>query len=535
MTDWQRFPEIVATHVDRRSPLEREAHEASWQLAVSGEPRWEAESQRLETELKKLLANRPVYTEIDALRNAGPAPDADAARQLEILRLEHLGNQVDEALLAKIVALEVKAEGVFANFRSTLDGEPISENDVRRLLGESADVAERRRVWEASKRIGDEMAPLVLQLVDLRNRAAKELGYRDHYAMALALQEIDESFLFGTLEELERLTAEPYDEWIGELFGRLGGKFGIAPEEVRPWHLADPFFQEAVPPAGVRPGSFYANADLVALTKDALAAMGFDISAAVRRSDLHPRDRKNQHAFCAHIDRMTDDVRVLCNIAPDEYWMDTMLHEFGHAVYDAGLGTDLPWLLRTPAHTLSTEAIALLFGRLATNPDWMIRRAGAPAAEVDAMREGLAQLKRAKQLLFPRWVMVMVHFERALYANPDADLDTLWWDLVERFQKVPRPEGRNAHDWACKVHVALAPVYYHNYLLGDLMASQLDVHLRKETGTPFWFESGRTAEVLRDQLFRHGARRPWNDALIHMTAGPLDPAYYVDQFVAMKS
>jgi peptidyl-dipeptidase A len=31
------------------------------------------------------------------------------------------------------------------------------------------------------------------------------------------------------------------------------------------------------------------------------------------------------------------DVRVLANLRagrPDAYWMNTMLHEFGHAVYD---------------------------------------------------------------------------------------------------------------------------------------------------------------------------------------------------------
>ena len=147
------------------------------------------------------------------------------------------------------------------------------------------------------------------------------------------------------------------------------------------------------------------------------------------------------------------------------------------------------------------------------------------------MAEGLAATSRAKQLLFPRWVMVMAHFERELYGNPDADLNHLWWDLVERFQKVTRPEGRDAPDWAAKVHVALAPVYYHNYLLGDLMASQLDRWLQRECGGTAWFESPRTAELLTDKLFRHGARRPWNDALEFATGSALDPAHYVAQYV----
>ena len=66
--------------------------------------------------------------------------------------------------------------------------------------------------------------------------------------------------------------------------------------------------------------------------------------------------------------------------------------------------------------------------------------------------------------------MVMTYFERDLYANPDADLNHRWWDYVERFQRLRRPDGRNQPDWAAKVHLALAPVYYQNYLLGEVMS-----------------------------------------------------------------
>jgi peptidyl-dipeptidase A len=125
----------------------------------------------------------------------------------------------------------------------------------------------------------------------------------------------------------------------------------------------------------------------------------------------------------------------------------------------------------------------------------------------------------------------MTHFERTLYGDAAADLDCAWWDLVERFQRLPRPEGRREPDWACKVHVALAPVYYHNYLLGDLAASQIDAWLARELGTPFWFERRETGQLLTSRLFRDGARRPWNETLRRATGSPLDPAAYVDQFV----
>ena len=38
---------------------------------------------------------------------------------------------------------------------------------------------------------------------------------------------------------------------------------------------------------------------------------------------------------------------------------------------------------------------------------------------------------------------------------------------------VRRPEGRYAPDYASKIHIVVAPVYYHNYALGELFASQV--------------------------------------------------------------
>jgi peptidyl-dipeptidase A len=82
----------------------------------------------------------------------------------------------------------------------------------------------------------------------------------------------------------------------------------------------------------------------------------------------------------------------------------------------------------------------------------------------------------------------MYRFEKALYEDPDReDLNALWWDLVERIQLIRRPPGRDKPDWAAKLHVALAPVYYHNYILGSLTAAQLRDHLEKNVaGGPFY-------------------------------------------------
>ena len=112
--------------------------------------------------------------------------------------------------------------------------------------------------------------------------------------------------------------------------------------------------------------------------------------------------------------------------------------------------------------------------------------------------------------MFARWVLVMTNFERRLYADPDADLDTLWWDLVERYQLVHRPDDRHAPDWAAKIHLAAAPVYYQNYLYGELFASQLDATLARACRRAR--RPAAAGELLRDEVFAPGASLRWDDA-----------------------
>ena len=50
-------------------------------------------------------------------------------------------------------------------------------------------------------------------------------------------------------------------------------------------------------------------------------------------------------------------------------------------------------------------------------------------------------MQRNQLLIFSRWCQVMLRFEKAMYENPDQDLNKLWWDLVEKYQVLKRPAG----------------------------------------------------------------------------------------------
>jgi len=217
--------------------------------------------------------------------------------------------------------------------------------------------------------------------------------------------------------------------------------------------------------------------------------------------------------------------------------METMLHELGHAVYDKFHDPKLPYLLREPAHQFTTEGIAMFFGRLSRNPAWMqamLNLSDEQESEINKLAEKYLQMK---QLIFARWAMVMYNFEKEMYADPNQDLNALWWELVERFQMVKKPTHRNAPDWAAKIHVALYPVYYHNYLLGELFASQLHHHivhkiLKQESDADVSYVGAKdVGQYLRKNVFEPGSSLQWNRMIEKATGEPLSPGYFVEQFV----
>jgi peptidyl-dipeptidase A len=515
---------LVAELEARLRPLEVAAGRAWWDAAVHADP--ETERLRTETDLavSDALADPAAFAAVRAAQ-AEPGLDPLIARQVEILHNSFAPNQLPADLRRTIVELQVSVESEFAQHRGEIDGVAVDDNEIAQILRTSNDVDQRRAAWEASKTVGAAVAARVRELAHRRNEAARALGWRDHFALALETTELDEGRLFATLDAVDAASAAPFREWKAGLDERIAARFGCAVADVRPWHYDDPYFQHPPTADAADLDELFAGRDLEALTLRTYAGLGLDVAPVLAKSDLYPRAVKNQHAFCIDIDR-DGDVRVLCNVTANERWMETMLHEFGHGTYFAEVDRELPWMLRT-MHSLTTEGIAMLFGRLSRNTEWLTNVAEIDPTEIASRSEALRDARRAQMLVFARWVLVMTNFERGLYADPDADHDTRWWDLVERYQLVARPPGRQAPDWAAKIHLAVAPVYYQNYLYGELVASQFEAVLHREHGGIV--DRPGAGQMLVERFFRPGASLRWDALVEHATGEPLTPTHLAAQ------
>jgi len=289
-----------------------------------------------------------------------------------------------------------------------------------------------------------------------------------------------------------------------------------------PWNYHDLFFQEPPALGGGILDAPYSGLDVVDLSRRFYAGLGLSVDPILARSDLYERPGKSPHAFCTDIDRQ-GDVRVLANVVPTEYWASTMLHELGHGVYSSlFIPRELPYTVRAESHILTTEGIAMLFELFSKNAAWLTRM-GVVVPDVGAFDRAARQTLREGLLVFSRWAQVMYRFEKAMYEHPEADLSDLWWSLVERYQLVGRPPGRQAPDYASKIHIVAAPAYYHNYMLGRLFASQLHHAIAREVlhATPsqaLYVDRRDVGDFLRARVFAPGRTLRW-DALTRFATG----------------
>jgi peptidyl-dipeptidase A len=505
--------------------------------AVSGKEEDYAITETAEKAFNAIVSNKDDFKKLKEYKESGLIQDPILVRVLDMLYNEYLGKQLDEEMLNKMTEMSTNIEKKYSKFRAKVGNKELSDNEIEDILKSSTDSKELQAAWEGHKAIGPVVAADVIALVKLRNEAAKKLGFNNYHEMSLKLGDQDPAEVEALFDELDELTKGTFADLKTQIDEFLSARLKIKKEELMPWHFQNRFFQEAPQIYSVDLDKYYKGKDLVKLTEDYFASIDQPIDDLVKNSDLFEKPGKMQHAFCTDIDRDTRDVRVLCNVRDNYMWMNTMLHEYGHAVYFKYHDQSMPWILKTPAHTFTTEAIAMLFGRFASNPQWMVDNLGIDPKEAVEIQEIAFNILKLEQLTFSRWSQVMFRFEKSMYENPDQDLNKLWWDLVEKYQMVKKPEGRNQPDWASKIHIATSPCYYHNYHLGELLASQVDNYIKinilklKEGEITSYYGNKEVGAYLIDKIYAPGAKYSWNDMIEKATGEKLTPKYYAQQFV----
>ena len=529
--------ELLTKIENEVKPLRTESNVAMWNGSISGNQQDFQKSAQAQEKVTAYFSNKEIFEQLKAFKESGKIVDPLLSRQLDVVYNQFLANQADINLLNEIISKSTNLERMYGEYRASLNGKSITDNDVENILRTSTNNKELKAVWESHKGIGKVVEKELIEVVKLRNKVAQSLGFDNYHSMSLELSGQKPEEITAILDELDSLTRGAFGQLKDEMDEAFSKRYKVKKEDLMPWHYQGRYFQEAPNLYPIDLDKFYEGKNLEALTSDFYTSIGLDINKMLANSSLYPQEGKNQHAFCIDIDG-DGDVRVLCNLASNEQWMGTMLHEYGHAIYAQTHDENraLPYSLRDAAHTFTTEAVAMIFGRLSRNAAWMQKSLGLTDEQKASIEEDCFKSLRLQQVVFSRWVQVVYRFEKEMYANPDQDLNQLWWSLVEKYQQIRKPEGRNEPDYATKIHIALYPCYYHNYQLGEIFASQMhnyivtNISKSNDMKNECYIGNKEIGKWMSEKVFSPGMQYEWAEFIEKATGEKLTAKYYAEQF-----
>ena len=533
--------------------LSRVDNEAQWTAATDVTPAHDAASETsrrafaafngspaLITGARELLAHR---------RDLAPV----TVRQLEQVLLNAAEcPMTNPALVEARTAAETRQESLLNSFAFHLGDRAITLNDLDDLLARSRDLDERRAAWESSKACGPALKPGLVELRDLRNSVARELGYPDYFALEMAAYGMTTAemvrFNDACLQALRPLYLQLHTWAKYELARRYGRP---VPNRL-PAHWLDNRYAQEWPglvPAADLDARFQGRTPewIVRTAESFYTGLGFAPlpDGFWKNSDLYPVSadgprHKNSQTSCWHIDLGTD-IRALMNVEPNADWWGTAHHELGHAHYfNCYARPEVPPLLRSGANPGFQEGIAEL-AALACQQDGYLRQtgvlpAGAPATDPVARLLDDALCRGVVFMFFASGPML--HWEADLYAGnlPPDRWNARWWQYVREFQGVEPPAARGEEwgDAATKSHISDSPCYYPSYAFATVLKYQLNDYIARhflhQLPQSCNFAGHPEVGAFLRRLMEKGATEDWRKLLRETTGEELSPRAMVEYY-----
>ncbi|MFT3829307.1 MAG: M2 family metallopeptidase [Opitutaceae bacterium] len=527
-----------------------------WNVSTDVTPAHEAAAETASKAFSAFVGNPALIAEARDLLAHRTELAPNSVRQLERLLLAAAEAPMTNPSLANArIEAETRQDAALNSYTFTFRGASITPNEIDQRLLAATDLAERRELWEASKAIGTALKPGLLQLRDLRNGVARELGYADFLSLQYAIYGLDAAELVRLNDEFLRALRPLYLQLHTWTKHELAKRYGQpVPKRIPAHWLANRYGQEwpgLVAAADIDAAIARHPREWIAQTAEQFyTSLGFAPLPASfwRVSDFYPLPagdprRKSTHAFCYHID-LAQDVRALMNVTPDSNWYGTAHHEFGHAFYMLAYSRpDIPPLLRDAPNSGFHEGIAELGGSACYQAPYLRRLGLLPA---DAAPDPVAfLLSDALNPTLPFMAFAsgtMTHWEADFYAGdlPADQLNARWWQYVRDFQGIEPPAARGEEfcDAATKTHINSVPGYYANYAIATVIRFQLLEHIAQNIlhQPPQSCDLSGHPEVgafLR-RILEKGATEDWQSLLRESTGEELSTRAMVEYFAPLQ-
>jgi peptidyl-dipeptidase A len=441
--------------------------------------------------------------------------------------------------------IATRLQSTYGKGTGTLRGKNINGSDIEEAMGTNRNPAELKEMWTSwHDNVGKPMKGDYARLVEIANKGAAELGYKDVGAMWRAGYDMPADD-FAKLTDRLWLQVKPlYDQLHCYTRAKLSERYGPSVQKasgpIRADLLGNMWAQEwgniydVVAPKGAGDVGFDLTALLVAKKYDPLkmvktgegfySSLGFvplPESFWTRSQITKPRDRDVVcHASAWNVDNK-DDLRIkMCTkVNADDFV--TIHHELGHNYYQRAYNKQ-PFLYLNGANDGFHEAIGD-FVALSITPEYLVQiglldKAKVPSADKDV---GLLLRQAMDKVAFLPFGLLMDKWRWGVFRGTitTADYNGAWDALRLQYQGIAPPSERDADsfDPGAKYHIP-GNTPYARYFLARLLQFQFYKAACDQAG---WtgplhrcsFYGNKEVGAKLDAMLEMGASKPWPDAL----------------------
>jgi peptidyl-dipeptidase A len=493
------------------------------------------------------LNERAISTVVDYAKQStrfdGLALDPVTARKIKLLRLSMtVATPSDPKEAEELTRLMAGMEGAYGKGKYCPGGPETCKDleQLSKIIAESRDAKQLLDAWTGWHAIARPIKKDFSRYVELANKGAQQLGFKDTGAMWRSKYDMDPDAFAKELDRLWEQVRPLYLSLHAYARARLRAKYGDAVPASGPipadllgnmwaqdWDNIYPLLQ----PANADPGY-----DLTALLKKKntdwkgmvkygegfFTSLGFDPLPQTfweRSLFTKPRDRDVVcHASAWDIDGVNDLRLKMCIEVKGEDFL-TVHHELGHNFYQRAYN-QLPPSFRDSANDGFHEAVGDTIA-LSITPEYLVKLGLLDKAPDTSKDIGLLLHRALEKIAFLPFGLVIDQWRWKVFSGeitPDKYNET-WWQLRLKYQGIAPPADRTESDFdpGAKYHVA-ASVPYMRYFLADILQFQFHRALAQAAGCTGPLNrcsiyGNKEAGSKLNAMLQLGASRPWQDAL----------------------
>lgn len=471
----------------------------------------------------------------------------------KILYMAAANPESADSIVKKLIKAGTAQTEKLYGYKFMMEGKEITPNDIDSILAQVSDTNARRKAWEASKAVGAELKPGLVNLRDLRNNVVKGLGYPDFFTYQVSDYGMTTDEMLQLLKKINIELFPLYRELHTYMRYELAKKYKSkeVPDYLPAHWLTNRWGQdwsEVVTVEGLD-----LDKALKSKTPEWVAKQGENFYVSIgfpelpksfwEKSSLYPvgKDagyKKNTHASAWHMD-LDKDVRSLMSIVPNAQWYETVHHEYGHIYYYLSYSNpDVPYVLREGANRAYHEALGSMMGLAAMQKPFA---AGLGLVDSAATMDETKQLLKdaLNYIVFIPWSAgTMSMFEHDLYTNnlPVDQWNKRWWELAKQYQGIvpPAERGEEFCDAATKTHINDDAAQYYDYALSFILLFQVHDHISKQIlhqdpHATNYYGNKEIGKFIAD-IMRPGSSVDWRKLLKDKTGEDLSARAMLDYF-----